>query len=296
MADITLRSVKGTGLTNSEIDANFTALNQEVGTKAAADHSHTLEGLTGLSAEIAALLATNNAALTAAVATSLASKADKAVIWVPLDTDTHVFTEADADVNYLITNVDGCYMSGVDALPAGWASGRLKQGVGAGQITLDVDGEHTIGSLSGSLVSSGERSICGIFRDTADSFHAWGELGGVPWSISLALSDLTTVITAGVLKAYFDFPFDFTLTEVIGGLVTASSSGVPTWDVNKNTASVLSTKLTIDASETSSLNALAPAVISDAAFVRGDRLTVDIDTSGTGTKGAQITFNGFRTS
>lgn len=52
MATIVTRAGKGTPLTNTELDANFTNLNSEVGGKAAAAHSHTIADTPGLQAAL----------------------------------------------------------------------------------------------------------------------------------------------------------------------------------------------------------------------------------------------------
>jgi hypothetical protein len=86
--------------------------------------------------------------------------------------------------------------------------------------------------------------------------------GKQPQTFSFALSDETTAITTGTDKLKWRAPFAFTLTGVRSSLSTQSSSGLPTVDINKNGTTVLSTKLTIDASEVTSTTAATAAVIS----------------------------------
>lgn len=114
-------------------------------------------------------------------------------------------------------------------------------------------------------------------------------------AITVAISDETTAITTGTAKITFRMPFAFTLTEVRASLATASSSGTPTFDINEAGSTILSTKLTIDANEKTSTTAATPAVISDATLADDAEMTIDIDTAGTGAKGAKITFIGYRT-
>lgn len=104
----------------------------------------------------------------------------------------------------------------------------------------------------------------------------------------VAVSDEVTPLTTGAAKITFRAPYAGTLVAVQACLTTASSSGVVTFDVNKNGTTVLSTKLTVDASETTSASAAEAAVISVAAIAADDVLTVDIDTAGTGATGAKI--------
>lgn len=114
-------------------------------------------------------------------------------------------------------------------------------------------------------------------------------------AITVAISDETTAITTGTAKITFRMPFAFTLTEVRASLATASSSGTPTFDINEGGATILSTKLTIDANEKTSTTAATAAVISDTALADDAEITIDVDVAGTGAKGAKITLIGYRT-
>jgi hypothetical protein len=113
--------------------------------------------------------------------------------------------------------------------------------------------------------------------------------------IAIAVSDETTAITTGTAKVTFRMPYAFTLTSVKASLSTASSSGVPTFDINEGGTTILSTKLTIDANEKTSTTAATPAVISDAALAADAEMTIDIDVAGTGAKGAKVYLIGYRT-
>lgn len=114
-------------------------------------------------------------------------------------------------------------------------------------------------------------------------------------AIQIAISDETTALTTGVSKVTFRMPYGFTLTEVRASLSTASSSGLPTFDINESGTTILSTKLTIDANEKTSTTAATAAVISDTSLADDAEITIDIDTAGTGAKGAKITLLGYRT-
>lgn len=114
-------------------------------------------------------------------------------------------------------------------------------------------------------------------------------------AITVAISDETTAITTGTAKVTFRMPFAFTLTEVRASLATASSSGTPTFDINEGGTTILSTKLTIDANEKTSTTAATPAVISDTSLADDAEMTIDVDTAGTGAKGAKVTLIGYRT-
>jgi hypothetical protein len=106
--------------------------------------------------------------------------------------------------------------------------------------------------------------------------------------LAVAVSDEVTTIIADTDVITFRMPADFTLTEIFCSLTTASSSGLVTVDVNKGGVSILSTKITIDASEKTSLTAATPPVISTSDFSQDDEITVDIDGAGTGAKGLKL--------
>jgi len=94
----------------------------------------------------------------------------------------------------------------------------------------------------------------------------------------IACSDETTALTTGTAKATFRMPYGMTITEVRASLTGAgSTSGVTTIDINEGGTSILSTKLTIDYSETTSTTAAVPAVISDSALADDAEITIDID-------------------
>lgn len=114
-------------------------------------------------------------------------------------------------------------------------------------------------------------------------------------SFMIAVSDETTAITTGTAKVTFRMPYAFTLTAVRSSLSTASSSGLPTVDINEAGSTILSTKLSIDANEKTSVTAATPAVISDSALANDAEMTIDINTAGTGAKGLKVYLIGRRT-
>jgi hypothetical protein len=110
-----------------------------------------------------------------------------------------------------------------------------------------------------------------------------------------AISDETTAITTGTAKLTVRAPYAFTVTAVRASLSTASSSGNPAFDINESGVSIFSTTLTIDANEKTSTTAATAAVLSDTSIADDAELTFDIDTAGTGAKGAKIKIYGYRT-
>ena len=107
--------------------------------------------------------------------------------------------------------------------------------------------------------------------------------------VTLALSDQTSAITTGTAKVTWRVPYAMTVNEVRAFVNTASSSGLPTFDINEGGVSILSTKLTIDASEKTSTTAATAAVISDSVLADDAEITFDIDVAGTGATGAMVT-------
>lgn len=125
-----------------------------------------------------------------------------------------------------------------------------------------------------------------------DGDGTWYGVTGAPdltEIIMVAVSDETTTITTGTAKVTFRMPFAATLDAVRSSLTTVSSSGLVTVDINEAGATVLSTKLSIDASEKTSTTAATAAVISDAALADDAEITIDIDAAGTGAKGLKVT-------
>lgn len=107
-------------------------------------------------------------------------------------------------------------------------------------------------------------------------------------AIPIAVSDESTALTTGTAKVTFRMPFGFTITGVRASVTTAPTGSVLTVDINEGGASILSTKLTIDASEKTSTTAATPAVISDTALADDAEITIDIDTVGSTVAGAGL--------
>ena len=115
-------------------------------------------------------------------------------------------------------------------------------------------------------------------------------------SLEVFASDLTTALTTGAGKGVFFMPYAMTVTEVFAGLATPQTSGsIFTVDINEAGTTILSTKITIDNGEDTSLSAATPPVISDGALAKGAKITIDIDQVGDGTaKGLVIVITGVR--
>jgi hypothetical protein len=110
----------------------------------------------------------------------------------------------------------------------------------------------------------------------------------MPDAITVAVSDETTNLTTGTAKLTFRMPYAMTLTEVRASVNTAPVGSTIIVDINEGGTSILSTKLSIDASETTSTTAATPAVISDAALADDAQITIDIDQIGSSTAGTGL--------
>lgn len=112
----------------------------------------------------------------------------------------------------------------------------------------------------------------------------------------VACTDETTAITASTNKVVFRAPFAFTLTNVRASLTTAQASG-STFTVyfSESGTSVLSTPVTIDNTEKTSVTAATPPVISDTAVADDAELSVSVSQIGDGTAaGLKFEFYGYR--
>ena len=109
--------------------------------------------------------------------------------------------------------------------------------------------------------------------------------------IAVAASDETTALTTGTAKVTFRMPHAFTLTAVRMSLTTAGTgANLVTVDINEGGTTILSTKLTTDATEKTSTTAATAAVISDTALADDSEITIDIDQidSGGVSKGLKV--------
>lgn len=129
------------------------------------------------------------------------------------------------------------------------------------------------------LITDEDKIACGTSSTTYVTANG---APTIPLAIPIAVSDETTALTAGATKVTFRMPFAMVLTGVRASLTTAQPSGsIFTVDINEGGTSILSTKLTIDNTETTSTTAATPAVISDSSLANDAEITIDIDQVGT---------------
>ena len=117
-------------------------------------------------------------------------------------------------------------------------------------------------------------------------------------SFVIACSDETTAIDSTGTKVTFYMPFDFTVTEVRASLTTAGTgANLVTLDFEQNGTTILSTAITIDATELTSTTASTPPVISTSALTDDASIDCDIDQidSGGVSAGLKMYLIGYKT-
>lgn len=168
---------------------------------------------------------------------------------------------------------------------------------GASKTTpVDADSVLLVDSADGSII---KKTTWALVKEVLTTFFNTKYVAktAVPVIIQLACSDETTALTTGTGKMTFRMPHAMTLTEVRASLnVAGTTSGITTVDINEGGVSILSTKLTIDLTEKTSVTSATPAVISDTTLADDAEITIDIDaiSGGATEKGLKITLIGNR--
>ena len=145
---------------------------------------------------------------------------------------------------------------------------------------------------------SGSDAILNMVSLTQAEYDAGSPVAGTSYVITdakikdviqIACSDLSTDVTTGTSKAYFRMPWAATLTDVRVSLLAAGTATGITVDINEDGTTVLSTKLTTDATEKTSETAATAAVISDSALADDAEMTIDFDAVPTNGQGVIVT-------
>jgi hypothetical protein len=175
--------------------------------------------------------------------------------------------------------------------------GRITSGAGDTEELTGTDVATIIGSTTTSATGVVELATNAETAAQTDTARAVTpeDTKFIPQYFCFKAGDETTAITTGTSKLIFYFPAAWTVTGVYAGLSTVSSSGIPTIDINEAGTTILSTKLTIDASENTSGTAATAAVISDSSIAANAQMSIDFDVAGTGAKGPQVCITGHPT-
>ena len=206
-----------------------------------------------------------------------------------INTASNTITIAGADVGSgTIAHERGGLEADVSAY-----SGLVKITGGA---TSAVDDLHDTATTKGDLLVRGASALGRVAVGSNDQMLVAdsAEASGVKWtdtpseSFVIACSDETTDIAVATGVVTFRMPYAFTVTEVRASATTAPTGATITVDINESGSSILSTKLTIDATEKTSETAATAAVISDSALADDAEITIDIDQVGSTLAGAGL--------
>lgn len=146
-------------------------------------------------------------------------------------------------------------------------------------------------SASGITPNSGDLAL---FAKSNNIFYqktnAGTERSIAPAELLVICSDETTALTTGTAKVTLRAPYAFQLTAVRASVTTAPTGSTLVVDINNAGNSCLSTKLSIDATELTSVTAATPAIIDTAQdnFADDAQITIDIDQVGSTTAGAGL--------
>jgi hypothetical protein len=106
--------------------------------------------------------------------------------------------------------------------------------------------------------------------------------------IVIPVGDESSALTTGTNRVRFRMPFAATLLAVRASVNTAPTGSTLIVDVNEAGASVLGTKLSIDATEFSSTTAASAATITDSSLADDAEISIDIDQIGSTVAGAGL--------
>ena len=208
-----------------------------------------------------------------------------------LTTDASADSLTIASSNTTYSAGDGLDLSGTTFSTDLKSAGGLK--IDSTELALDVHGLTDVGTTTFGATTFGAGDYVAV-ADASDS-NAPKKVK-LPAELVMAASDETTDLTTGTAKLTFRMPHAMTLTDVRASVNTAPVGSTLVVDINEGGSTILSTKLSIDASEKTSTTAATPAVISDGALADDAEVTIDIDQIGSSTagKGLKVALIGYR--
>ena len=171
------------------------------------------------------------------------------------------FTATAAQTNFTLTNTP----------VAAWV---WKNGLAQDASTWSISGDDIV-------LSSGANA-----GDSIEIYYlSSASVSSLIQSFIIFVTPLDTDAETGIYSAFWDAPYDFTITEVIAACQVAPTGAAAQIDVMEGGVSILSTVITIDDGEVNSLTSATPPVISDSAIAKGARITFELDQVGSTTAG-----------
>lgn len=218
--------------------------------------------------------------------------------------------KADAKLTAFLTVTSNSTTPSLTAAQMRGYAGFILNGSPAGAVTLSVNavsiGRFTIVNTCGQTVTvqiTGQSATAPtVANGSAQTFvsdgvnvRAAATASSFPFELLVAITDETSAPVAGSNKISFRMPFAGVLNEVrLSASVAQTSGSIITVDINESGSTILSTKLTLDNGEKTSLSA-TPPVISDSTLADDAELTFDIDQVGDGTaRGLKVLLKGIR--
>ena len=113
----------------------------------------------------------------------------------------------------------------------------------------------------------------------------YASFAAFPVTLCYTVGDETTDLTAAADKKTVRAPWAFTFTGILASVSTAPTGAAILVDVNDGGTTVISTKVMIDVTESTSTTATTPYVISDSAIAADAEITIDIDQIGSSAAG-----------
>lgn len=146
-----------------------------------------------------------------------------------------------------------------------------------------------IGTVAGDGTGDSPRVAMDKVNDNFDELYADKlNKSTVPVALLIECGDETTALTVGDGKRTLRMPHAMTLTAVRASVATAPTDAALVLDIRESGTTILSTALSIDAGEKTSVSAATPAVISDSALADDAEISIDIDQVGSTIAGAGL--------